>query len=442
MFMRVKLFNCRSEFSRSLKVLIGAVILVGALSGCAVKYSSFGSFLESHNEFKIEPAVKDPFFEQAYLLWVEQPIDHKDLSRGTFLQRVWVSHKDLELPVVLITEGYSAPANYFSELAKLLESNQIIVEHRFFGESVQGEIPWEFLTIEQAALDHQRIIRLFQQVYKGKWITTGISKGGQAAIIHRAYFPRSVDATVTYVAPFNLEREDSRLVSFFDTAGTQKQREWIRNFQVEVLKRRNELIPMFEASARERGLTFRMGVEKAFELSVLEYPFSVWQWCVPIYDQPLHNASPRELFDYLFRGIDFKYFSDQDVETFGPFFYQAYSELGYYGYDASRLIPYLKILKTNHVSSDLLIPVTGLDIEFDENVSLQILKRIKRSDPRMIHITGAKDPWSATALNVSGLKNSFRFEDPEGCHLTRIENLPASLGMQVKKMLNDWMNRN
>ena len=369
---------------------------------------------------------------------VEQPIDHHNPEKGTFKQRVWLSYRSSDAPVVLVTEGYMAPRNYTTELAEIVKGNQVIVEHRFFGKSVPDSMAWDYLTIEQAAMDHHRIVQILKKYYKGPWISTGVSKGGQTAMIHRALYPHDVEVTVPYVAPFNLEKEDKRLVKFFETVGTPEQRERIKDFQKEVLQRKDELMPYFKELIAEKGYTFRMGEERAFELAVLEYPFSLWQWGGPVDKIPEPGASAEVLFNHLYQGSDFGYFSDQQWKQIGPFFYQAYRELGYYPYLATPFKEWLDEIKVDTVSNRFMAPKVE-KLTFDKQASLNILKKLKKADPKMIVITGENDPWSATSLNPDGFTHVLKVVKPGGCHRTRINNLPDSLREKVIKQLNEWL---
>ena len=88
--------------------------------------------------------IKSPDgFEAAYELSIKQPLDHKDPSKGHFHQKVFLSHRGFESPTTLITEGYQRPWNRIYELTELLVSNQVQVEHRYYGTSLQ--IPWTIL---------------------------------------------------------------------------------------------------------------------------------------------------------------------------------------------------------------------------------------------------------------------------------------------------------
>ncbi len=111
-------------------------------------------------------------------LRIRQPLDHDNPATGHFYQRVFLLHKEFNKPVLLETEGYAARPDKISEITKLIDANQIIVEHRYFGESIPDSLDYQYLNIRQAAADHHRITQLFRQIYTGKWVTSGISKGG------------------------------------------------------------------------------------------------------------------------------------------------------------------------------------------------------------------------------------------------------------------------
>jgi hypothetical protein len=419
--------------------IITYVLIAAIVSCCSTPCPLTQDYLELRGPIvsvkEIEP---DSMFSKAWLLWVEQPIDHHNPGKGTFKQRVWLSYRSPEAPVVFVTEGYMAPRNHTTELAKIVKGNQVIVEHRFFDRSVPDSIDWQYLTIEQAAMDHHRIIKMLKKYYKGTWISTGISKGGQTAIIHRALFPKDVDITVPYVAPFNLAMEDKRLLTFFDHVGTAEQRKKIQDFQKEVLKRKDELMPLFDEFAEQKKYTYRIGKEKAYELSVLEYPFSLWQWGGPVDEIPEPDASAEVLFSHLQQCSDFGYFSDQQWEKIGPFFYQAYKELGYYSYITTPLKKWLTEIKEDTVSNRFMAPKVN-NLTFDKQAGYDILKKLKKADPEMIILTGENDPWGATSLNPEGFKHILKVVKPGGCHRTRINNLPDSLRTKVIEQLNKWV---
>src|SRR5690554_5326317 len=74
--------------------------------------------------------------------------------------------------------------------------------------------------------------------------------------------------------------------------------------------------------------------------------------------------------------------------------------------------------------------VAGMPV-FDRSMLRRVEERLRRKDPAVLHIVGARDLWSATAFDVEGLKNSVRIIDTEGSHLTRIQTLPEDLRQRV-----------
>ena len=151
--------------------------------------------------------LKTELYPEKYLVRVTQEVDPLGKQAGTFKQRVVLCHIGFDRPTVLVTEGYGGAyalrETYQEELSKLLNANVIFVEYRYFLESKPDPLNWDYLTAENSAYDLHRITELFKQIYTGKWISTGISKGGQTTTLYRAYFPDDVDFSVPYVAPLN-----------------------------------------------------------------------------------------------------------------------------------------------------------------------------------------------------------------------------------------------
>ena len=94
-------------------------------------------FLKSQPDIKAITEIDgNPFFKRTYEIMVRQPLNHKDTTDGFFLQRVVVADKDIDQPVVVITEGYAAKyavrKEYINELSPILDANQICIETSLF----------------------------------------------------------------------------------------------------------------------------------------------------------------------------------------------------------------------------------------------------------------------------------------------------------------------
>ena len=88
-------------------------------------------------------------FAEKYLVIFEQPIDHENPGMGTFTQRVYVCAVHPDSATVVVTEGYgaqyAASPRYRDEISALFNTNNIVVEHRYFLESTPypGKSPEE-----------------------------------------------------------------------------------------------------------------------------------------------------------------------------------------------------------------------------------------------------------------------------------------------------------
>lgn len=97
--------------------------------------------------------------------------------------------------MVFRTSGYGFPAASFKcELAALLQGYQIAMGHRFFPDNIPQD--WKILTIRQAADDQHAIREALKELYPGKWVSTGASRGGMTSLFYRRFCADDVTATV------------------------------------------------------------------------------------------------------------------------------------------------------------------------------------------------------------------------------------------------------
>jgi hypothetical protein len=409
-----------------------------------VSFAQLTEFLKSQPEIKsIEVIPGNSFFNETYKIMVRQAINHADTNKGFFLQRVFVADKGKENPVVLITEGYGANyaaiPRYINELSPMLNANQICVEHRYFGESWPIPINWDYLTVENAAGDHHAIVQLFKKYYSGKWINTGISKGGQTCVYHRTFYPNDVDVTVAYVAPLNFGVEDGRHEPFLkNVPGTAEQRKRIQEIQIELLKNREILLPKMMEYSKEKNYHFRISMDEVFDYCVLEYPFALWQPGRYIDKIPAENTSIEELFNHLLLVSPPSYFAIEDMESIKSFFVQAARELGYYGYDVKPFKKYLSIKTAKNYLSKIFLP-EDVQVTYEKSTAEKVKKFIKSTDAEILFIYGEYDPWSASGFVVPQKSNLLKVLKPGGNHSSRIGNLPENQKEMVKEKLESWL---
>lgn len=373
--------------------------------------------------------------------FVNQQLDWKDEAEGSFAQRVIVKHRGFDRPTVMVTEGYGAAyalhPGYQEELSTLLEANLVFVEHRYFLESTPQPCDWSHLTVENSAGDYHHIRNLLREVYPGKWFTTGISKGGQTTMFYRTFYPNDVDGSVSYVAPLNKSLEDGRHEPFINQAGTAEERARIQEFQMETLKRRATLEPMFADYCSRKGYTFRVPVSEIFDLAVLEYSFAFWQWGDDVAQIPALTDTDSTYYKHLIDKCEPSYFAQQTPYT--SFNVQAMRELGYYGYDTAPFEEYLSIPHAEGYMRRVMIPDSLTYIEFDGNLYERVNTFLRENDLPMMFIYGEYDPWSATGVTWLNDKKHIRvFVEPGGSHKARIGTMPEATQKEIKKILKRW----
>ncbi len=383
-------------------------------------------------------------FTEKYLVYFTQPVDHEHPEAGTFRQRVFVSHVGFDRPTLIITEGYGGAyamhPRYREELSKMYDANMVFVEHRYFLESTPEPMDWQYLTAKNAADDLHAVREAFKTIYPGKWIATGISKGGQTTLLYRTFYPDDVDISVPYVAPLCYDVEDGRHEPFIaGQAGTEEERAKVRAFQTEVLKRRATLEPMFEQACREKNLTFRAPTSEIYDYAVLEYSFSFWQWGTPVETiPPVETATDEEIFTHFMKISGADYFATDGANA--PFFVQAARELGYYGYDTTPFQGLLTIDSAKGYLHRLMLPDELKDMTFDATLSRTIVSFLQENDPKMIFLYGENDPWTAAGVTWLGPKaNIHVFLQPRGSHRTRIRTMPEEMQQEIKAILDGWL---
>ena len=388
-------------------------------------------------------SLPSDYSTEKYVVTIRQPLDHKHPEKGSFTQRVVISHEGFDRPTVLVTEGYGGDyalnPRYRDELAGLFQTNTVFVEHRYFSGSVPDTVDWQYLTAQNSASDLHLITTLFKQIYPQKWISTGISKGGQTALIYRAFFPNDVDITVPYVAPVSRSAEDGRHEPFLNKVGDKKTRQAILSFQREVLKRRGEIIPLLEKFCLEKQLSFRISMNEVLDYCVLEYSFAFWQWGTPASHIPANTATTGVLFKHLTEISGPDYFAiGQPTQAF---FIQAARELGYYGYDIEPFKDLLSIQTAKDYLQRIMLP-EGITIQFQPELYKKLTNFIETSDPRLIFVYGEYDPWTSVGITkLDGKKNMFVAIQPKGSHRARINTLPDSLRDKVIKTIKLWLEK-
>ena len=397
------------------------------------------TFLEKLNAIPgvtISPVEPVEPFTTCYRVEITQSVDQINPDGQTFTQACWLNHRDENAPMVMYTGGYMLRNNHVQELTDLLTSNQLIVPHRFFEGARIEPADYEKMTIKQSAYDLHRIVLLFKDLYRQNWVDTGGSKGGMTSIFHRRFFPEDVQATVAYVAPILTGLPDPRFQEFVDeTAGTAPCRAALREHQRTMLSNREEMISTLHYFAQAYGQSYdRVGLDRAFEYMVMEYPVAYWQYggnnCDSI---PASSSSTYDMAVHLLNTVGFLY-SDQDLNGFEPFYFQAVTEFGYYGF-MTESFQDLLISVPNPTWNDF-IPL-GTQPQYDPTVMQDIIEWVQSEGDHMIFLYGGNDPWTSCQVELTGGTDALKLIEPQKNHGVRIYEF--SERDQIYQLLENWL---
>jgi hypothetical protein len=377
-----------------------------------------------------------------FQLVFRQLVDHNNPRKGTFEQRVGLMHRDATAPMVMYTTGYNYRGIPFrSEPTTIVNGNQIDVEYRYFVPSRPTPTDWSKVTIWQAATDQHVIVQALKRIYKARWLSTGGSKGGMTATYHRRFYPNDVYATIPYVAPNDVIDPIDVYGKFIANDGTDPVcRANLRRIQRESLQRRDELEPIAQANAAATGGTFKLvgTLDHAVELAVVDSIFAFWQYgrptdCATI---PPAGAPAQQIYDW-YEGVEsLLTYTDQGIEPYIVYYYQAGTQLGSPLVDESYLKDLLRYPGTDVPRS--FVP-KAIKMHFDYTAMPDVDAWVRYQGQRLLYIYGEYDPWSAEPFKLGpGSRDSFIYYVPKGNHGSKIAMLPAAQAAAATATIQRW----
>jgi hypothetical protein len=382
--------------------------------------------------------IPNEHFKEYYEIFVQQPVDHDNQLKGKFKQRIFLGFNSTQLPTIINTDGYgieyASKPSYQNELATLLNANLITIEHRYFGKSLPDSLDYSYLTVKQSAADAHSIKVLFSTLLKNKWISSGISKGGQAALAYKLYHPKDVSATIVYGTSVKKDlyenKIDSMLAVFEKTSCGNK----LEQLKLYVFKKKQRFIPrLLNYNVNKRLFMKQFDLETYLDYILLELNFSFLQNghnCIEIPDISLGDEI---IFNFLISVVPPSFYDINSMERLKPAFYMAYHELGYYEYNIEKYRP---LLKSNNYSNKNFAP-SGMKISFDKTYLTDLNNFLRSKEAKnVIFIYGEKDPWSAMQNTGKARKEIIK----NGSHKSRIMNMELiqkeNLIKHLKLLLN------
>jgi hypothetical protein len=387
------------------------------------------SFLQTIPGITVEHIASQDFRE-TYLLGIPQLTDHSNPNSAVFMQKAIIGFNDKCFPVVLQCEGYKLYNASVPEVPGT--ANVIAVEHRFYGSSRPPGQEFSYLTMQQAAEDLHYIHELFSPFFKQNWISVGASKGGQAALSYRMFYPEDVKATLVYSTPVKQSQNDLRMGKRVDSLDQTICNGRARNFQIAAFKNLEELNLMLWHSGGEARYSLSPQLMSNIVSSmILDYPFTIFQTCKQCEEIPDSSAGAEKILEELLRVEPFQYFNPYSDDNLRSTLYMQQHELGTYVYDS---LPFRKWLSNKSVAQvDVLT-----DPSFDPRYQQKLQQFLSSSAENILFIYGELDPYAA-AKPIQLNRKCVMLEAKYTCHKARISNLDSSSQQYAKAILNDWM---
>ena len=170
----------------------------------------------------------------------------------------------------------------------------------------------------------------------------------------------------------------------------------------------------------------------------MEYPFSFWQWGSDCNDLPDGDT----LDNYIQSFVDIvglSFYDDKTMETFAPHYYQASSQMGYYGFETDKFGDLIQTLARNPNAS--FAPKELGEIQFDNKTPKAAEKWLKKNGNQFIYINGANDTWSATRVIPTKKVDALYYNMSGRSHGdARMKNLTTKQKEELANKLGEWLN--
>lgn len=480
-----------------MKKVVNAFLIsfIPLMSLCACSNPSFEDDLKAKLEAlssvvevnKFE--MKNEAFKCGYEVYFFIPLDWDNVNGEKIKQRVVIDAKSFTIPTVVELQGYSIGDKYINdgftrELPTLIDSNFIVIEHRFFSKSsyvnanYEDASGWEQLTVQNAAHDHNFIISELRKIFTNKFVATGHSKGGYITNCLACLYPETCDVYVPFVAPC-LSQYDSRPSDFINneagdsTYGKEEGkriRDNILKFQVFCYEHKNALIPILfsegHSPSTAKYRTNKLTQENLFDINMLDFSYGLWQYgYVPLTDidnfltlpetnkEELDAKIKEALRIILANGSDMTCVS-YNTATY-PYYITAYKEMGNYTNNFS----YIRDMALS-LGKDIVISIPeGREIELSNYVYLSDdqLNNIHYDvtmfnklhswindttiKTKVIMINGQEDPWFHGSLPIPANvgENIKVYTHPTNNHRVQISSFDENTKNEILNTLNNWL---
>ena len=232
-----------NHYSLFIKIKLFAITLFMAMHGVAQNETvpQWLMDLQSQNQGFIDSTLYYPQDTAApntttYVIYFHQPMKHAVPDGPSFPMRALITVDNQMDPTTAVNHvyctGYELDQTYVDnpdytfkknvndcpeEIANRYHANYISIEHRYFDYSAPQQC-WtnlDDLRAEEAAEDFHNLFVALKKVFKGKWVMSGVSKGGITTLLQHTFYPEDMDVYVPYSAPFFDSDRDTTMQNYW-----------------------------------------------------------------------------------------------------------------------------------------------------------------------------------------------------------------------------------
>ena len=468
------------------KYIVGIITLMLVLSACSTQNKDTETIkdklLALDDVVKVEEVQdnKSEWMPEKYIITFKQQLDWNDPKEGAFEQRVELGlHPDAKV-TVMDTTGYLLFEDYFTRddqppICDILDANYVHVEHRYMGKSYPKGVTntstegWQYATVENEAGDYHHIYEVLSSVLGGKWICTGVSRGGRACLDYARLYPEDDFAGyVPYVGVNPTDDNDPRMTDFlYNEVGNEffgeeqaaHIRQTILDFQVELMKNKEALAPKLWAKMQEDKLTFvdEMTESRLYDEAVYEFLDGFWMQAGDITEVEKVLAMSDEQKD---EKLDAEFellsnYGDPSSYSFDHFIWEYYFgallEEGTYDYNFSYIREALEaeglegLMDESDADKDNYLRNFVLTKEQRERYSFipghyeALDSWSKETDKQIIFIGADLDPWSSVYISGEGNPNFHKYILSGKTHSVKISDFDEQTQNEIIEILKSWV---
>jgi len=457
----------------------------------------------------------------SYRVYYHQPLEHANPEGDQIpLRAVLLIRKGVDLSTTLTqcsATGYDIdddlwnnPSVYLdnwyipdgmNEVAVKYKGNWLCLEHRYFGKSVPTNY-WrrvEYCTAEEAAADFHALISALKTSLQGKWVMSGVSKGGIVTANQQAFYPDDADLFMPYSAPFCDGMNDPSMMAYWTTYS------WTDELRTQVIALQRELIQNstvynhykswsessypgytssfwrasylmnvatmdFDAHSywSRQGLTDTLAINKTRKQALMKKGYSsayldalmvyygtlssyeAWDF-LSAYNKVSHRAQEivpvKEHIHRVFRPISISKSEWEPSAT--AFDYQTLHEEGYFGLDFTYLFDADQQDLAATCNREWLVGLGRMfanpfnePVDYDGTLRAKVLEATRTARRPMIFIYGSDDTWTGAAIPdecIDG-QTTYKYILSAQNHLASLYKTAGSRKTQLWNLVEQLLN--